>query len=244
MLVVVRHVWERSLPLCLQALEREGVKPILVNETPFVRAVERTFEHGMNHRSEDILLAIDADVVLEEGAVKLISQCAEKRMAADDLLSRIDFRVKDKFRGHVYAGCHLYVNSYSSLFYKHFAGLPDTTTHRRPESYNCAFVRRTMGLSSKDEKSVVGTHDFDQYYAHIFAKYFNRAVRDNKKLTDMQHSMQIKLGVNPDDHDFKVALAGLEAGAKIGIAETNADKYPSAEATMLALGIREKEPIA
>lgn len=238
---VIRSVGERTLALQLSHFKTATI----VTETPFLEAVKKTFEIGARQTSHTLLLAVDADVVLYGNSIKQIQEEWNKERETNTKLSRMDFLVRDKFRGRVYAGCHLYANEYSESFLAFLNKRNYDPYEKRPESSAHASFRKKYGLSSKDcKKLIVGLHDFDQYYKHIYAKYYNRAVRDRKSYQKIYGMIEEKRKNNPDDYDFIIALRAMEdANKELGHMNTDASKYRDITPLLEELGIREKEPL-
>jgi hypothetical protein len=243
MVIVVRNVGERSLPLCLEALRRQSGKVIVIEERPFIRAVQKTFEIGAKCQDEQFLLGLDADVVLYDDAIGRMEGAAVALMAVQPNLMKIDFPLDDKFRGRIY-GSHLYVNRYSQFLEKFFSVVPYDEAQKRPESMNLSIAKKELGLSAAyDRGKTVGSHDFEQYYGHIYAKYLNRGGRDWQAVKKIRIGIEGRQQKFPGDLDYAVALAGLDASIA-GMVITNADKYPPAETIIESLGTEEKKPLA
>lgn len=239
--IVIRTVGERSLPLCIGSVQEQKRNYQIVSISPFIRAVQKTFELGLN-RPDDLLLAVDADIILKPEIVQQIESKAEELLTLNPNLFRIDLLLSDKFRGHI-AGCHVYVNEYSAIFADYFKNVKYDPTERRPESKNIALCRKKHGLSSIDLKLEVGTHDFEQYYKHIFVKYYNRAVRDMKSYDKIRQCVASKAEKYPEDKDFLVALRGLEAGRGQVTMRLDASAYPDVTNLLASMGLTEKRPL-
>lgn len=246
-LCVIRHVGERTLEEATRRAKKcFGEENVFqINETPFFQAVIKTFELGEEHVSKKFLLALDADVLLIEEAYSLILQEWKKYEQEYPSLFRLDFLVRDKFRGRVYAGCHLYLNEHSKHVVSFLKNKENSPTQKRPESSNIKAFASMFGLKSKDGKAVIGTHDFEQYYEHIYAKYLNRAIRDRDSFLKIQKMIIEKKEKHPEDFDFVIALAALDAVEKGEFKEmnTNAKLYPSIRKILDNLGITEKSPL-
>ena len=247
LLCVIRHVGERTLKEATRrAIKCFGEENVVqINETPFFQAVIKTFELGEECSSKKFLLALDADVLLTEDACSLISQEWEKYKQKYTSLFRLDYLVRDKFRGRVYAGCHLYLNEYSRNVVSFLKNKENSPTQKRPESSNVKAFASAFGLKSKDGKAIVGVHDFDQYYKHIYVKYLNRAIRDRESFLKIHEMIAEKKRNYPEDFDFTIALAALDAVQKGDFKEmnTNAKLYPSIGKVLDELGIVEKSSL-
>lgn len=240
--VVIRSVGERSLPLCTKAIQSQTDDFTVIQVLPFIRAVEKTFEVGSGSKKK-WLLAVDADVVLNNDAISRVCSEAELFLEKEPTLFKIDFGLRDKFRGAIY-GCHLYKNGYSRLFYEKFSTIEHDPRITRPESTNIAEVCNVLGLKKRLAKSEpIGKHDFEQFYRHLYVKYYNRAIRDAKSYEKILTNLESKVLANPNDHDFKVALIGFVDGKGKDAMYTDAGFYPDISDRLSALGTQEKAPI-
>lgn len=241
-LVVIRHVNERTRARCVALAQNLYSTVIELHETPFLKAVEKTFQIGADHPSYRFLLALDADVLLHETAAEDISKEWQRYEQRYPNLFRLDHLVQDKFRGRVYAGCHLYRNDYSQRFASFFASLTYDATQRRPESHNIVALVNRLGLKSKNAKKIVGIHDHEQYYRHIYAKYYNRAVRDYKHFDKIYNMIKVKREEYPNDYDFVIALKAMEDARNDDLATMNTDAstYTDISDYLDQLGLEEK----
>jgi hypothetical protein len=238
-LVVLRRAGERTADLA-KSLAEAQTDVVVVEERPFFRAVVKTFQVGDENPEYDWLLALDADVLLHDVAIKNIVGWLSR---FDNDLLRADFRVADKFRGTVYAGCHAYNNRYSAAVLEILASPSFEPGVKRPESSSMRLVKNKLGLKSMYAKNEpAGRHDFEQFYRHVYVKYYNRAIRDAKALAEIKASIGEKLEGDPSDMDFAVALAGLDAGAGRPELDIRLDwgAYPDAFPVMAKLGLSEK----
>lgn len=244
LVTVLRNVDERTVGKSRKRLLLQ-TEVVLVQKRPFFEAVKETFKAGACQERE-LLLAVDADVLVDKDVISKIVYYWGKAKEQVPKLSRLDFLVKDKFRGRVFAGCHLYNNEYSQQMLNFLDEVEYNPEEKRPESTSHAKFRKTLGLSSKDcKKIIVGKHDFEQYYKHIYAKYYNRAVRDHKSYDKIYRMIEIKWQANPKDYDFLIALKGMEhaRNSKSATMKTDADQYFNITDLLETLGIKEKEPL-
>lgn len=244
-LCVLRHVDERTFTEAHDCALQVFDEVIPVTATPFLKAVGETFHIGCRYPDYDLLVALDADTLLFETARKDIEDEWLRYLEESPNLFRLDMLVRDKFRGRVYAGCHAYLNSYSQQFSEHFAKLDYDPKQKRPESANVMALVKKLKLTSKNAKKIVGEHDFDQYYQHVYAKYYNRAVRDRSSFNKIYQMIEKKQQANPDDYDFVIALRAMENASKQGLCLMNTDAscYPNIQPLLEELGIQEKEPL-
>lgn len=238
---VVRTSGERTESRCIDALKQEIEHVIPICVFPFIRAVEKTFEVGASFRA-DWLFAVDADVVFYPGSIARMIEEAEL-LSKDRDLFKIDFLFKDKFRGNSY-GTHVYANKNSEEFRKHFSEVPYDPTVKRPESSNVVRICKALKFSKLNSKvPPVATHDFDQFYRHIYVKYFNRAVRDSKVYQKIRNGILKKLEECPSDTDFVVALRGMEDGCGKSEMKTDSSCYPDVARLLEELKLQEKQPL-
>ena len=89
--------------------------------------------------------------------------------------------------------------------------------------------------------NLVGLHDYEQYYSHIYVKYFRRAVRQPTYIPELiDRILKRRMDQPPSDLDYTVALYGLYAGQGKTETYTDARHYPKIEDV---LGIAEKLPL-
>lgn len=224
--VVMRSSGERSLPLAVEALKTQTPHYEVIEEYPFSEALKKMFLIGQN-KPFKYLLALDADVILHEGALIKIEEEAEK---FPDLFF-LDFFVMDKFRGKCCSGCHLYANHYSGALFKHVVEGVDET---RPENHLVLDFAKTHSLICEKSPMIVGLHDFEQYYRDLYSKYFRRALRRKHEAEMLIEVIEQRKTYFPDDLDFNVVLKGLRDGVKAESTPLfDARKYPKIEEVML-----------
>lgn len=237
--VVLRSAGERSLPLALKALKSQTDRFTLIEEYPFMQAIKKTFEVG-KERKANFLLALDADVILNHDALAKIAHVAEERLKATPELLTIDFPVFDKFRGFIYQGCRLFVNRYSAEIYRNILHLQHNPREPKPEWKIISDFAIKQELAIQKFDSIVGTHDYEQYYSHIFAKYYRLALREKQNISEIAFQIAKRRLLHGDDLDFAVAVYGLYEGENKEEAPYDARKYPKInEITSL----QEKEPL-
>lgn len=222
--VVLRSANERSVPLARMALEREKASYVQIEEYPFSAALKKMFSIAKDNPAK-YLLALDADVILHEGALTKIIQEADKRSH----FFFLDFFVMDKFRGKCCSGCHLYVNHYSNDLLNY---LNDDAT--RPENQLVLNFSTTHQIKMLKSPLVVGLHDYEQYYRDLYAKYLRRALRRRDEAEMLIHVIEARKKYFPkDDRDFDVVLKGLHDGIKGNIpASFDARNYKNIEDLM------------
>lgn len=236
--IVVRAAGERSLPLCLQSIKEQGFTYTLVEETPFIKAVAKTFEIGLNSDA-DFLIAVDADTILNKNSIASMISETESILKDVPNLLMVDFPLIDKFRG-TCLGCHVYQNKYSAQLYEFFKNIPYDSAETRPEKNNIIKFKEQHGLKNTSHHLPVGLHDYEQYYSHIYNKYYRRAVRQAEYIPEIINLILERRMQYQDDLDFAVALYGLHDGEGKKEVITDARLYPKIEDL---LGMPEKPPL-
>ena len=234
--VVIRSAQERSLPLCVNAVQAQTGNFTAIEEYPFLNAVRKTFELGAQ-QEHPFLLALDADVILYPNALDTILEDARVFLREEPLLLCLDFQVKDKFRGRVLAGGHLYVNKYAKELASHFERLADDPLQSRPERSNLLAFANARYLLIVNNSREVGLHDYEQYYNHLYVKYYRRAIRWPEYIAANLAAVEQLRYLHPDDLDLEVVLESLKAGMGKKEVPFDARLYPSIEQLM---GISEK----
>lgn len=238
--VVIRSFGERSLPLCIKSLKEQVADFVLIEEAPMINAFTKTFEIGKSS-NKDLLIAIDADMILLPHALK--KMCEETQLLIKDIpnLYKLDFPLKDKFLDSCF-GCHVYINKYSEKFYEHFKKLGYDPNEGKPERTHTSELASKLNLEERNHFMPVGLHDFEQYYAHIYVKYFRKAVQNPRHIPEiidriLQNRMKKE---SEEDLDFAVALFGLYSGSGKTEYYTDARNYPKIDQVF---AIKEKAPI-
>lgn len=238
--IVVRSAGERSLPLCIQSIKDQGTDFVLVEEAPMIKAFTKTFEIGKNS-AKDLLIAIDADIILAKDSLKKMHEETELLLKDIPNLYKLDFPLTDKFLGTCY-GCHVYVNKYSEKFYDYFSTISYDPLDSKPEKTNLSKVAEKLNLVERNHFSPVGFHDFEQYYAHIYVKYFRKAIQSASFVPEIiDRILQNRMKKEAEkDLDFAVALFGLYNGSGKTEVYTDARNYPTIDKVFT---IQEKAPI-
>lgn len=205
---VLRTANERSLPLAKQALSEQSNSYAIIEEYPFSAALKKMFLLA-KEQDYPYLLALDADVILHEGALKKIQAYVEASINPD--LFFVDFFVMDKFRGKCCSGCHLYINRYSQELFDELCCIEENET--RPENDLVLNFSKKTGLIHKSASLIAGLHDFEQYYKDLYAKFFRRAQRRPQELKMLIETILLRKQYFPNDPDFEVVLKGLEDGS-------------------------------
>ena len=165
--VVVRHTNERTLEYCYELLKLQVCSSNLfcINETPFSKAVKKTFEIGIDSDKE-WTLAIDADILISDQCLNKIVSEAEN---LEDYFFEIQGRILDKLYGVPRSGGpHLYRTKFLKQAIKF---IPKEGTSLRPESDTYESMSQ-LGYHYYFGKDIYGLHDYEQYYKDLYIKGF------------------------------------------------------------------------
>jgi len=215
--VVIRTANERTIGVCKQAVLREvseeSVFPIAIQ--PFSAAVKKNFEIGIE-QNKKWTLALDADLILLDGAIGMMVEEAEK---AGDNLYVYQGRILDKFKvGVRQGGPHLYL---TKSLERVQPLLPEIEGRLRPESWLYQkMVDR--GFKSVIDQRLFALHDYEQYHCDIYRKaYFHGIKHPLWRHTSMLEWFE-KAETDPD---YVTAIRGFVDG----YFETSKE-YPSVDA--------------
>lgn len=202
--IVVRSVNERttdvSVGLLKDIFQQNTIQ--IVNETPFARALEKTFQIGIKENRK-WLICIDADVLVSKsGLINLISKIEEY----SENTFEIQGLVLDKFFNRRRpAGNHIYR---TELLPKALPWIKDAYKEIRPESF---IIKQMAGLGYPNMQTdiLVGLHDFEQYYIDILRKTFVHARKHNEHIEALLKQWKAKEHI---DKDYFVASLGAQVG--------------------------------
>ncbi len=208
--VFVRSSGERTTELCLHSVVAAGFPAGCLNifdntGKAFWNVLVRSLKAAADSLESHVLV-IDADVVMFPNACELISACIESRPQ----FARIEFQRICKFTTKT-RGIHLYnVRRLQNEIIPELSRVPED--HLKPES---ELIRRLYLRGVADVQHTgptVAWHDFEQYFAHIYAKMALRAMRD----PIMHDVLRIRASQHPSDADYAVALSGFRDGLRLG----------------------------
>lgn len=176
----------------------------LIRAQPFEEAVRQMISLAAGRGC----LAVDADIVITDPA----SICRQIELNPN---GEGTFWVQDRFRGAVPAGLHWHgppvieemrrVQSVVKRLKK-----PELHQYRRrPESFLMLRAMAVLRQQPVDFKKIVATHDFDQWYADIWAKYLYRGWRDGGTLARYAKNL------SSSDPEERTALRGLKDSQSI-----------------------------
>jgi hypothetical protein len=205
-LAVIRSSGERTTNLCKQLLARQIPEKniVVIRESPFRKAVIRTFECGLEY-GLPWTFALDADTLILENALHSMLVAIEN---SEENVFEVQGQVMDKlFACARAAGQHIYR---TSLFEKALKLIPPDSVSMRPETYTLGMMAN-QGQPWIQNDLLLGLHDFEQYYRDIYRKAFQHAKKHRRSIKYLK-TLWKRLGGN--DPDYLVALMGLEAGIK------------------------------
>ena len=203
--VIIRSIGEATTSLCYNLLinqvEKDSV--IIVSEKPFVKAVEKTFQIGIE-RNKKWTLAIDADILLKEDAVRNLVEWAN---SCPEYYFEFQGRVLDKlFCANRPGGPHLYRTKNLS---KALSFIPTKENDQRPESTTLNRMAES-GYHYYQNTTVFGVHDFFQHPRDLFRKSHIHSQKHAHYRSYFLSQWHKRLS----DNDYKIALDGLLSGLK------------------------------
>ena len=238
LVVVIRTVGERTFEVCRALLLKQVPTDVveIVNECPFEKAVQCTFEIGIRSGAK-WTMTLDADVLLRDGVVK--DFVAEAEGLPENYI-QLEGLIHDKLTG-------IYRNGGPRMWRtQHLKDalqqIPASGTTIRPE-YATLQRMEMLGFHSKQISLVMGIHDYEQFFQDIYRKAFVHANKHQIWLADMVSRWK-QLGFG--DKDYLVALRGLYDGLMaLEMPKIDARSHSSIVCSVIAeLGLQEKPQIA
>lgn len=204
--VIIRTVGERTTELCYELVKKQiAAENIhIISETPFTEAVRKTFEVGLRE-NRMWTFVVDADVLIKPSVIEKIVCHAE---TFEQNVFEVEGKIIDKFIFNINpreAGNHLYR---TSLFEEAMQYVPDPYKEIRPET----FIKELMKVNGYPwikSHTVVGIHDFEQYYKDIYRKCFVQAKKHGYIVNDLVNQWEV---LSFRDKDYEFALQGFRAG--------------------------------
>lgn len=202
--VIIRSCGERTTEYCRNIISKQVFNEniFIINETPFSKAVEKTFTIGIKQKKK-WTLAIDADVLVRSDGIKLLLENANK---LDDNYFIIQGKILDFLFGYAKnGGPHLYRTNHLNEALKL---IPKEGKTFRPESYTYGLMEQ-RGYKSLYIDSIIAIHDYEQYFVDIYRKAFlhSKKHKENNKYLEKRWNLFTRSNI-----DFKIALKGLEDG--------------------------------
>jgi len=202
--VIIRSAQERTVNLCRYLLTSlfSDNQIFTVEEVPFSAAIKKGLEIGLEENRK-WTMTIDADVLAIISGVRDLFERAEN---APGNFFAIQGLILDKFFPVMRpSGIHFYR---TSLSHKAIHLIPAEGTSLRPESDLLDNMIKA-GYPWLQCDTVVGVHDFEQYYKDIFRKCFIQAHKHHWLINRAETYWKEK---QTEDIDFKVALWGSLLG--------------------------------
>jgi hypothetical protein len=237
--VIIRSVGERTESLCYQLATKQvpAANVVVIHERPFVQAVARGFEIGLDYNLP-WTLCLDADYLLATGTIAKLVTAAEKH---DENVFKVQGESLDKFfGGPVWAGGHHLYRT--SLLRKARQFLPFNEETLRPETCVLREMKK-IGHPLLQLEAVSGLHAYEQYYRDI---YRQMSVRAHKHRSYVPYFLQHFQKLVAQDDDYKAATLGLIGGlANEELPAIDITTFPAAEVDNLlqVWGLREKKAL-
>jgi hypothetical protein len=234
---VIRSAGERTKELCYQILCAQMPPPniIIINEQPFTKALQRSFEIGIE-LGRQWTLCIDADMLLRQNGVKTLLGWAE---GANGMTFQVQGNLLDKMLcGPRKAGPRLYR---SSLLRPALKCISLDGMSVRPEAF-VADQMTSLGYPSIHNNLTIGLHDFEQYYRDVYRKAVLHA---HKHSAHLQYAGPLWHCLASRDSDYEVALWGLRDAEQCqGINSLDARYFPAnLDPLLITRGWREKHEL-
>jgi hypothetical protein len=203
---IIRSAGERTTDFCHQLLRKQVAVDniVVIDERPFTRALQRSFEIGIAH-GQSWTLCVDADMLLRRASVQTLLTWAQ---AADARTFQVQGDLFDKLLGKPrQAGPRLYR---TALLPQALSLIPPDRTALRPET---VVTRRmtALGHAYLYQCFTLGLHDFEQYYRDIYRKAFVHGHKHNSPEWDLESLWQRLANQDPD---YQIALWGLREGRR------------------------------
>lgn len=238
--VVIRAAGERTLDACrcivVTQVPAECVSVVAAGNFP--QTLEASLNEGIKFGRHWTLL-LDADVLLRSDAFALVLEELESEPGQFYMLN---FPVLDRgFGGPAYAGIHAYPTVHLKTALQ-FMG--KARFDQRPETRLCKEMGR-LALPTLRSRTILGLHDFEQYYADLYRKYFVRAFKYRTQIDYINR--RLRLCYQQSD-EAQAMMWGLLDGtvASLGskIAQLDNSFYRQAcVRTFEMLGLRERPPL-
>lgn len=200
--VVIRAAGERTEQLCTKIIQSQlpnESQLTVLHESPFSRAVIRTFEIGIESK-RPWLIAIDADIIpLDDVLVRIREICG--KMHPNAFVATPLFHCH-AVNGLATRGLHCYNATHLPVAWSLISSLKENL---RPESrFHDAMSAK--GYSRECYAKIFGLHEHEQFAKHIYIKSMLRSRKD-------EFGAQIRASLESRAHtnrDCQIALWGFE----------------------------------
>lgn len=181
--VAIRSVGERTEEACLQIVQAQlnsESQMVLIKNKPFPEANIESILYALNSKAYWALF-LDADVLLEKDAIRMMVREAEKITFP---FYQYNFRILDRgFYGESYG-----VHFYSTNFFEKALQSKDVSLQaQRPEYQLCFEMAKKHRIPSLSAERVVGLHGYQQFYTDLYRTTFVRAVKYKNHHSYMLH---------------------------------------------------------
>lgn len=217
--VIIRRTGERTEDLCYKLL-CEQVPPenvVLINEYPFWRAAQRSFEIGIELR-RPWTLCLDADILLRRNAVQTLRNWA---LSADGNVTYVQGAIFDKIFGRRRRVAGPYFHR-TSLLPGLLEYMPADGVSLRPDT-DAAMRLAALGYPHLQKDAIIALHDFEQYYRDIYRKAFVHAHKHADYMSQLEPLWQ---RLADQDPDYQVALWGLRDGRLASTVSHDVRSFP------------------
>jgi len=203
--VIIRACGERTVSVCRRLVEEQVAEEqvFVISEAPFARALRRTYEIGIE-RHLPWTLAVDADVLIRDGAVAALLIIAQE---LPEHVFAVQGQILDKLSGGPrHGGLKL---CRTAMLPHALSCIPPERSAKRPESHTLGQMG-ILGFPTLEIDPVLGLHDYEQWHRDTYRKAFFHA----HKFADAVHAywgpMWARLARH--DNDYQVALLGMKEG--------------------------------
>ncbi len=235
--VIIRSAGERTKDLCYQLLCQQVPREVIMvlDERPFTRALQRSFEIGIE-LGRPWTLCVDADTLVRRNFVENLLRWIR---IAEHTTFKVQGDLFDKLLGIPRKAGHAHYRT--TLLPKALDFIPVDCVSQRPET----FVRDQMssfGYPSLYKKRTIGLHDFEQYHRDIYRKSFVHAHKHAYRIPQLEPRWRQWADQDPD---YQVAFWGLRDGRLFdGIVPLDVRRFPQDISSELhAAGLQEKKAL-
>jgi len=204
--VIIRAAGERTEELSQKLIEQQvpGEMVSLIRERPFRKAVEQSFQIGLE-KAMEWTLTIDADVLTGD---KVVHNMLQQAKQFGRKLFFYQGYVYDKLFGKpLQGGPHLFRTEHLE---KAIKLITDKDTAWRPEA-NVNYDMAKAGYRCFIDDQIFGLHDFEQYYRDLFRKGFFRAIKHNSPEVNAS-LLENWIERLREDKDYDFAMEGWITG--------------------------------
>jgi len=237
--VVIREAGERTAELCHRIVAAQVLpgSVTVVSERPFAAAHEKSVRIALAQRRQWSVF-LDADVLLRRDALR---RMVEELESCTHTFYMMNFLVLDRGFGGPAYGVHCYR---TELFGKAVKFMKVAWQDQRPETRLCKEMAK-RGIPTILSRTIVGLHDYEQYYRDLYRKVFVRAAKFPKRVEYMSKRLRCAYATEPES---RVMMWGLVDGVlyakENAIAPLDIEYYQEKSmAALRMLGLAERDPL-